>query len=115
MVVWNSVSGWGLDLTRWISSVTRRLIATRESDFASAYAALHEGRIERTKRLLSSHRPSQRTAVEPAQRELSSRVPGGVQRISLSHHDHGYGTTTRPKEIPSSIFGRCLTTSRETG
>ena len=35
MVVWNSVSGWGLDLTRWISSVTRRLIATRESDIAS--------------------------------------------------------------------------------
>ena len=35
MVVWNSVSGWGLDLTRWISSVTGRLTATRGSDIAS--------------------------------------------------------------------------------
>ena len=75
-------------------------------------AVFHERRIEQTKRILVSHRPSHRTADEPVQRELSSRVPGGVQRISLSHHDQEYGTTTRPEYISSSIFGRYSTTSR---
>ena len=73
-----------------------------------------------------SHRPSQRTAVEPVQRELSSRVAKqGAENITQSPRSRGrYYGTTRPKDNSASIFGRCIfgrgfgrcaTMQRETG
>ena len=51
--------GGGLDLTRWIGSVTRRLIATRDSDTShQCIQCSTKGVSNGTKRLLVSNRPS---------------------------------------------------------